>query len=117
MFLFYLHNFYSSLIKIIFIMTHPNSVHNLVEHIKSISSSRNKSSPDKLSQTQLKLLMSQDYKNPWKSIIFFITDSGVVRKGNEIDRLPIGDLDNWEILRVNMSKRSYNYPKSTHEIS
>lgn len=49
--------------------------------------------------------MSKNYRQHWRT-------NGIVHDGMEVKRLPIGDLDNWEILRINMAKRSYQYPKS-----
>lgn len=49
--------------------------------------------------------MAKHYRAHWKS-------SGFVHENFNVNRLPVGDLDNWEILRINMSKRSYDYPKS-----
>lgn len=51
--------------------------------------------------------MAKHYRSHWKA-------SGIVHENSNFNRLPIGDLDNWEILRINMSKRSYDYPKSNH---
>ena len=54
---------------------------------------------------EIKSEMKKKYRNPWKT-------NGVVHHSFHLDRLPISDLDNWEVLRVNMAERSYKHPKS-----
>lgn len=53
----------------------------------------------------MKQSMMKNYRHHWRV-------NGVVHEDTNLKRLPIGDLDNWELFRINMSKRSYEYPKS-----
>jgi hypothetical protein len=48
----------------------------------------------------MKQSMMKNYRHHWRT-------NGVVHEDTNLKRLPIGDLDNWEIFRINMSKRSY----------
>ena len=50
--------------------------------------------------------MSKIYRHPWKA-------NGIVHHNDQdVKRLPIGDLDNWQIYRINLAQRSYECPKS-----
>jgi hypothetical protein len=45
--------------------------------------------------------MSRKYRHHWRI-------NGIIHDSNtHLKRLPAKDLDNWQILRINMSKRSY----------
>lgn len=81
-------------------------VNKLVEHLQNIYALPSKRSiEEKLDEKSMRDEMAKHYRHHWRI-------NGIVHEDTNLKRLPIGDLDNWEILRINMSKRSYQYPKS-----
>ena len=82
-------------------------VKDLVDHLKNIYTlpDRKSAFSCKLNDEQIKERMTKEFRNPWKA-------NGVTHDTLNYPRLPIGDLDNWEIQRIHMSERSYAYPKS-----
>jgi hypothetical protein len=44
--------------------------------------------------------MAKNYRHHWRI-------NGITHDDINYKRLPAKDLDNWQILRINMSKRSY----------
>ena len=72
-------------------------VKNLVDHLKNVYSLPKKPSHEmqKPDEESLKEEMSKHYRNPWKT-------NGIVHDSYNVPRRPIGELDNWEILRIHM---------------
>ena len=88
-----------------------SAVKTLVEHLKEVYTLPQGKKEDNVQQNyeQLKNKMRKRYRNPWKA-------NGIVHESCKIDRLPAGDLDNWEILRINMAQRSYDHRHSNFVI-
>ena len=91
-----------------FIYMKKSPVKDLVDHLKNIYSlpKRRSSFADNLNSENLRQQVTKQFRTPWRA-------NGVTHQTLNYPRLPIGDLDNWEILRINMVERSYVYPKST----
>jgi hypothetical protein len=45
-------------------------------------------------------MMSRNYHHHWRI-------NGIIHENTHLKRLPAKDLGNWQILRINMSNRSY----------
>ena len=101
-------------------MQHPHSsINNLLSHLQNVYTTQH---PDnhktkshsqnpfhtnirqtqggglsEMQEQEIKERISKIYKNPWRA-------NGIVHSNDfDVRRLPAGDLDNWEIYRINLA--------------